>query len=95
MTIQDSGTEEGTEIATLNFGDNLAVEVTGGVALIHGDAGSGAGVTLSDDLPVNIGPQGPSKDPATKRPGTTIPTTCPTTRPSALPPACWASTSPM
>ena len=58
VTIQDSGVQEGTGIGTINFGDSLEVEVTGGVALVHGDAGSGAGVTLSDDQPVNIGPQG-------------------------------------
>ena len=57
ITIQDSGVEEGTAIGTINFGDSLEVEVTGDVALVHGDAGSGMGVTLSDEYPVNIGPQ--------------------------------------
>ena len=33
VTIQDSGVQEGTGIGTINFGDSLEVEVTGGVAL--------------------------------------------------------------
>ena len=38
ITIQDSGTEEGTAIATLNFNDNLTVDISGGVASIDGPA---------------------------------------------------------
>ena len=52
VTVQDSGTQEGTGIETLNFGTNLAVAVASGVATITGQAGgSGGGVSLSDDDP--------------------------------------------
>ena len=36
VTIEDGGTQEGTEITTLDFGDNLSVTVTGTEATITG-----------------------------------------------------------
>ena len=39
LTIEDSGTEEGTGITTINFGANLGVTVTGTTADIAGQAG--------------------------------------------------------
>ena len=41
LVVQDSGTEEGTSITTLNFNDNLDVTVTGNVATINAEAGGG------------------------------------------------------
>lgn len=43
VIVQDSGTQEGSGIETLNFGDNLAVTVAGGVATVTGQAGGGGG----------------------------------------------------
>ena len=51
VTIQDDGTQEGTSIATVNFGSNLDVTVTGGVATIDGTA-SGTTVT-HNSVPTN------------------------------------------
>ena len=45
LTIEDSGTEEGTGITTLNFGANLGVTVTGTQADIAGQAGGGGGLS--------------------------------------------------
>ena len=45
LTIEDSGTEEGTGITTLNFGANLGVSVTGTTADIAGQAGGGGGLS--------------------------------------------------
>ena len=44
LTIEDSGTEEGTGITTLNFGANLGVTITGTQADIAGQAGGGGGL---------------------------------------------------
>lgn len=46
IIIQDSGTQEGTGIGTVNFGQNLDVAVSGGVATITGQSGGG-GTTYS------------------------------------------------
>ena len=49
VTIEDGGTEEGTDITTLNFGDNLDVTVVGTEATVTGSAGgTGGGVTIED-----------------------------------------------
>ena len=45
LTIEDSGTEEGTGITTINFGANLGVTITGTQADIAGQAGGGGGLS--------------------------------------------------
>ncbi len=59
ITVQDSGTEEGTGIETLNFDDNLAVDVSGTTATITGSATgtpmAATAFTALTDTPTNIG----------------------------------------
>lgn len=48
LIVQDDGTEEGTDINTVNFGDNLSLTVSGNVATVTGQAGGG-GTTRTDE----------------------------------------------
>ena len=56
ITVEDSGTEEGQNIRTLNFGSNLAVSVTDDTATVDGSGGGGGASTFVGltDTPVGI-----------------------------------------
>ena len=51
FTIQEDGTQEGTDVTTINIGDRLNVDVVGQVATVSADIqGSGTGATSFTDL---------------------------------------------
>ena len=54
LSVQDSTVQEGTNINVLNFGDNLAVSVSGSTATIDGPAGGG-GLGGNGTAPTSVG----------------------------------------